>query len=360
MTNTLASHYDPADFHAPLIESPFFEELLPAAGLSPEEEAYARKLRQDGYAIVDFGFPADLIDRVEEATAAIPDGPGNRITNGWKTNGDIRALATHPHVMDLLTKLYGRPAAPFQTLNFKLGTEQAAHSDSIHFHTVPERFMCGVWVALEDIDADNGPLIYYPGSHKLPVVDMGHLLAPDGERGERFYQECYEPCIARYVEAKGLQPQEGHMKRGQALIWTANLFHGGAPRRDGKRTRMSQVTHFFFEGCSYYTPQHSRPGMGEFAWGRPVNLATGKPIDGFNPNMKARKGAGPKLRPDFEDERPAHAGDTGEPHKKGPGAEATAGSQAWSPASVRDLSWVRRAKIAARLLTGRPVPHLRG
>jgi len=28
--------------------------------------------------------------------------------------------------------------------------------------------MCGVWLALEDIDADNGPLIYYPGSHRGP------------------------------------------------------------------------------------------------------------------------------------------------------------------------------------------------
>jgi ectoine hydroxylase-related dioxygenase (phytanoyl-CoA dioxygenase family) len=28
--------------------------------------------------------------------------------------------------------------------------------------------MCGVWVALEDVDAGNGPLFYYPGSQRLP------------------------------------------------------------------------------------------------------------------------------------------------------------------------------------------------
>ena len=33
---------------------------------------------------------------------------------------------------------------------------------------MPEGFMCGVWVALEDMDMENGPLVYYPGSHKLP------------------------------------------------------------------------------------------------------------------------------------------------------------------------------------------------
>jgi ectoine hydroxylase-related dioxygenase (phytanoyl-CoA dioxygenase family) len=35
--------------------------------------------------------------------------------------------------------------------------------------------MCGVWVALEDIDMGNGPLIYYPGSHRVPEVTMKEL-----------------------------------------------------------------------------------------------------------------------------------------------------------------------------------------
>ncbi len=42
----------------------------------------------------------------------------------------------------------------------------------VHFNSIPQRFMCGVWVAMEDIAPDNGPLHYYPGSHKLPFYDM--------------------------------------------------------------------------------------------------------------------------------------------------------------------------------------------
>jgi ectoine hydroxylase-related dioxygenase (phytanoyl-CoA dioxygenase family) len=30
--------------------------------------------------------------------------------------------------------------------------------------------MCGVWIALEDVDERNGPLVYLPGSHKLPEL----------------------------------------------------------------------------------------------------------------------------------------------------------------------------------------------
>jgi hypothetical protein len=42
-------------------------------------------------------------------------------------------------------------------------------------------------------------------------------------------------------------------------VWSANLLHGGSPQRDKNRTRKSQVTHYFFEGCKYYTPAISEP-----------------------------------------------------------------------------------------------------
>ena len=51
----------------------------------------------------------------------------------------------------------------------------------MHFNTEPPGLMCGVWVALEDIDMDCGPLVYYPGSHRLPPVtpeDVGIEIAP--------------------------------------------------------------------------------------------------------------------------------------------------------------------------------------
>jgi hypothetical protein len=38
------------------------------------------------------------------------------------------------------------------------------------------------------------------------------------------------------------------------VIWAANLLHGGSLQRNKQRSRHSQVTHYFFEGCKYYTP----------------------------------------------------------------------------------------------------------
>ena len=50
------------------------------------------------------------------------------------------------------------------------------------------------------------------------------------------------------------------LKKGQALIWASNLLHGGSAHRDKGRTRHSQVTHYYFEGCQYYQPLSSYGG----------------------------------------------------------------------------------------------------
>jgi hypothetical protein len=80
---------------------------------------------------------------------------GLRIQDAWQTVPEVKRLATNPEILRLLADLYGRRAIPFQALNFPVGTQQHFHTDSVHFSCCPERFMAGVWVALEDIDSTN-------------------------------------------------------------------------------------------------------------------------------------------------------------------------------------------------------------
>ena len=177
----------------------------------------------------------------------------NRIMDAWKINERVKRLALAPDVLALLEQLYGCRPLPFQTLNFVRGTEQATHSDAIHFSSLPSRYMCGVWVALEDIDMDNGPLVYYPGSHRLPEVTMQDL----GLHSDKDDYPEYERHVAAVIEREGLEARYGVLGKGQAILWASNLLHGGAPQADRSRSRHSQVTHVFFEGCRYYTPMLS-------------------------------------------------------------------------------------------------------
>lgn len=56
----------------------------------------------------------------------------------------------------------------------------------------------------------------------------------------------------------------------------ANLLHGGSPVIDHSRSRWSQVTHYFFADCHYYTPMHSQWPRGPIAWRDPLDIATGR------------------------------------------------------------------------------------
>ncbi|MEX0740021.1 MAG: phytanoyl-CoA dioxygenase family protein [Pseudohongiella sp.] len=240
------------------------------------------KFHKDGYVIADFGFSPDDIEALK-ATLHPCYNPehlkapsyGARIQDAWKFVREAHTLATNANVLSALEQLYGRPPLPFQTLNFPVGTQQRTHSDTIHFNSQPAGFMAGVWVALEDIDDDNGPLEYYPGSHLLPEITMQDAGL---EAGYENYG-AYEDFIAQHVSKSGISPSYGLMPKGHALIWHANLLHGGSQQKDSRRTRHSQVTHYFFEDCQYYTPMHSKPGKPAFRHPEWIKPGEWKPVE---------------------------------------------------------------------------------
>ena len=80
------------------------------------------------------------------------------------------ALAEDRRALELIELILGRPAGLFQTIYFRTGSQQEAHSDAFHMMTEPPGFLVGMWVALEDIDEGAGPVFYVPGSHRLPYV----------------------------------------------------------------------------------------------------------------------------------------------------------------------------------------------
>lgn len=220
-----------------------------------------RDFFEEGYLIVDLGFPEALLD---EAAAIFQKKPHEtnsvygtgRIQDAWKFSKAVEAIALHPPAIELLREFYGRRPLPFQTLNFPVGTEQRAHSDTVHFNCWPnDGSMCGIWVALEDIDEDNGPLVYYPGSHKLPELFQINFGVPHGVR-DRY--QAYETKLDGYIRTLDLKPSYGTVKKGEAVLWAANLLHGGSKIKDPSRTRFSQATHYFFEGSQFYwTPLNS-------------------------------------------------------------------------------------------------------
>lgn len=199
----------------------------------------------------------------------------SRVQDAWFRSRAVRELATWPRMRALLRAAYGRDPFPFQTLNFQRGSEQAIHSDAAHFHSEPPRFMCGVWIALEDIRPEAGPLAYHPGSHRLPVMSMRDAGVNHAHPTHEDYARVYEPRLRDRLEQSGLPVAHAILPKGWAFVWAANLAHGGSAIQDPAATRRSLVVHNFFEGCVYYTPITSDEERGRLSLRLPPNIRTG-------------------------------------------------------------------------------------
>jgi ectoine hydroxylase-related dioxygenase (phytanoyl-CoA dioxygenase family) len=273
---------DPGALSVPWVESPFFEPLLAARGLSEEDRELARRFREDGYVILEDAIDPARIDAVvaeyprlfakDARFEGIPrhvrevfERDPTRKQDAWHVSEPVRALAADEKILAVLRLFYGREPIPFQTLNFLPGTQQSLHSDAMHFSSIPARFMCGVWVALEDATSENGPLRYVPGSHRFSETTLESL----GLWGEEHTQQLgegyarYEQYLEALVRLHDLPVKTATIRKGSAFVWAANLIHGGAPIRKAGSTRMSQVTHYYFENCVYYTPIFSNAALGE-------------------------------------------------------------------------------------------------
>ena len=215
----------------PLVESPFFERLFAPLSLDHEARRIAADLREHGYAVLDF--PEPEFDRIssELKRKFVPDGQAwdgisdLRVQDAWRFDANVKRIATNQKILDLLETLYGRPAFPFQTLNFPVGSHIG--------------------------------------------VNCRHLPAPGTH-----YRD-YENLWSELAELYKATPERFFARKGQALIWLAHLWHGGDRHRDVTRTRHSQVTHYFFERCCYYTPMHSEPFSGVIHFREVENITTG-------------------------------------------------------------------------------------
>jgi len=261
----------------PWVESDRLQPYLDAIGAEPELRRFAGDLARDGVACIDFddGDTARLVDAVVAETEGYFQNGVTRVQDAWRESAAVRALALHPKVLHFLKAAYGREPFAFQTLNFQRGSQQSLHSDAFHFHSEPERFMCGVWFALEDVRPESGPLTYRRGSHRLPVMGLKDAGVAPQRRGSTAYADAYVPALTARVDAAEAASEIALLKKGQALVWAANLAHVGAPITDPEATRRSLVVHFFFENCLYHTPMSGAADGTRLRLRLPANVATG-------------------------------------------------------------------------------------
>lgn len=246
-------------------------ELPKMAGFNELPENWKESLlgwSENGFAILDGFFDSDTVDKINQTVEELKDDPKTRWHHGKRIMFAIHQseflfnIGTDPRLMEIFELLLGKKAELFQSLNFFQGTEQRAHSDFIHMSTFPYGNLIAAWVSLEDLIDDCGPIFYYPGSHKLPYV-----MNPDFDNvgtkfklGKKSYTD-YEDKIEQVIKEQGLTKKHFIAKKGDLLIWHANLLHGGEAIQRKGSSRKSMVFHYYAENAICYHEVSQRPAI---------------------------------------------------------------------------------------------------
>ncbi len=171
--------------------------------------------------------------------------PSYRIADLHSHSEAALDLYLHRPIFEYVDLILGQTGVATQSLFFEYGSQQGLHRDPVFVQTKPPSHLFAAWVALEDIGPRCGPLVYVPGSHRLPYYQFepGQFLFDQARYGEKESAAMAE-FDRRQAEERGLKPEVFTCKRGDVLIWHASLLHGGSPVEDPSLTRKSFVIHF--------------------------------------------------------------------------------------------------------------------
>jgi phytanoyl-CoA hydroxylase len=161
----------------------------------------------------------------------------------------------HPAFAAILTRLLGEaPIAAQSMLYWKPPTArgQAFHQDNFYLKVHPGTCVAA-WIALDEIDEENGCLFVAPGSHRLDI----------------FCPEEADPAVSftnHYVPVpEGLPQVPVRMAPGDVLFFGGNLIHGSFPNQSADRFRRSFICHYAGESAhelsKWYFPLYTMQGQ---------------------------------------------------------------------------------------------------
>jgi hypothetical protein len=227
------------------------------------------RFEQDGFLILPGAAPEKLVDafqrRIDRAffegnEQVLYQQPGSNISEPLL--GAVERLGTRvvdcfvplPEALDLftvaplskfLTAIFDAPPLLFQSLSFDQGSQQGLHQDTAYVVVDRPLELAACWIALQDVEQGSGELMYVPGTHRLPDWDFGGGKKhwDPGRDGEETHRQ-WSVMLAGLGEKSSPGMKYFYPKKGDILIWHADLAHGGAPVTNPSLRRQSLVGHF--------------------------------------------------------------------------------------------------------------------
>jgi phytanoyl-CoA hydroxylase len=245
------------------------ERRLDAGTITESDAERLRHWVADGYVILERGVEPETCDRLRaDLDRAFLDGderllmhsPADedyqplqagldtelaRVVDVYAFYESARAALFSGPIVHFLRTVFDDAPLLFQSLTFEKGSQQGMHQDTAFVVTTSPLELAASWIALEDIRPGSGELMYLDGSHRLPEYLFSGKYKHwnpkrDGDEQEAEWQE----LMSRNAERMGLDHKTFLANKGDVLIWSADLAHGGSPVSDPSLTRKSLVGHY--------------------------------------------------------------------------------------------------------------------
>jgi ectoine hydroxylase-related dioxygenase (phytanoyl-CoA dioxygenase family) len=157
---------------------------------------------------------------------------------------------TEPRLNEMLTGLLGREPFAVQTMVYfkpPKARGQALHQDNYYLRAKPGT-CCAAWMALEDVDEENGCLQVVPGSQDWPVL----CTVPAD------ITQSFTDVMTPIPEGTPVIPMR--MKPGDVLFFNGQLVHGSLPNVSKDRFRRSLIAHYI-EGEAQQVAAWNKPAL---------------------------------------------------------------------------------------------------
>jgi ectoine hydroxylase-related dioxygenase (phytanoyl-CoA dioxygenase family) len=189
-----------------------------------------------------------------------------QIVNIHRASEPFRALVSHPTIAEEVAQLLDAAEVrlwhdQIQYKPAETGGVNMWHQDSPYWQTLqPKTTQVTAWIALDDVDAENGCMSMVPGSQRFGnTVDYLHTLKDFGSMPKEFK--------GQPIEVKLCPVRRGEVHYHHCLTW-----HGSNANTSG-RPRRAIALHFMSEKTTY--DASAKHVMKEF-----ITVANGQKVEG--------------------------------------------------------------------------------
>ena len=202
------------------------------------------------------------ISNLNDSTAT----PVWQIVNIWEASAPFRRLISHPTIVEEVAQISGAKELRLwhDQIQFKpatLGGVNHWHQDGPYWPSIaPSNEQVSAWIALDDVDEENGCMSMVPGSHLWGnCIELLQGL-PDFESMPRSHE-------GHDIEVRRVPVKKGEVHYHHGLTW-----HGSHANKSGRHRRAI--------ACHYMTEKTRFVASGNHLMHRFIEVADGQKLEG--------------------------------------------------------------------------------